>query len=72
MCKLVFITIYEKAKIAHLGSSSFLLGRYNFALQLSDLVCVFRSDVDPLKQHYIVLCPEVELDGLSVASTTFR
>jgi hypothetical protein len=25
-----------------------------------------------LKQHYIVLCLEVELDGLSAASTTFR
>jgi hypothetical protein len=36
-------------------------------------VCVFVQILIPLKQHYIVLCPEVELDGHSAAfATTFR
>src|SRR5215210_8939664 len=52
------ITWKREKGIAHRYGQNLLLGRYNFALQLSDLicVCVFVQILIPLKQHYIVLC----------------
>jgi hypothetical protein len=41
------ITWKREKGIAHRYGQNLLLGRYNFALQLSDLICVcFRSDID--------------------------
>ena len=41
-------------------------------IQMPNVSVCFRQIVIPLKQHYIVLCTEVKLDGLTAASTTFR